>query len=594
MADILTFAILIVIAYLWSARGFFSAFLHMVCCIIAAAIALAVWEPAAYFIMGFDNPKTPSTAFVDLGWTLGLLVPFAATLLVIRPICDAAVRANLDFAGAANIVGGLGCGAVSGYITVGVIVLALGYLPTKAQLGLPHQPMDFEGNGSVVRKGGLLIAPDVVTAALFSMFADSTFYPDSGETFAKWRPNMADEGPLLRLTFPPPDGGARHTIRPNSKVPGEGKSFEVVSRYRVQGKDVLGDTFQAAKKAAALDVDGNPISAAKVEGVVIRFDPSAKETSGRIVVGNAQVRMIARNEAEGKSIGLQPIAIISPADGATGRYGRWRYDAPQTFIASVGGGDALPMAFEFPIPAGYEPLAIVVKGIREDLTQVNPGTAFPDIAARDAAVTGGSIAARKVTLDAANAKTIKWDPNQTEPYLRFTTSLPFGMMLQKDNLNGLEADEAGKIVGGEAKFESQDLQNRGIDRALQVRGFFEADDTAVMFVDMDERNTQIGLMTSEVQAVEDKEQPPVFIDESGQVYSPIGYIFEGSNQVWIKFTPQTPIRSIQDDPMVRISRSTPGNKLVLIYRISKGVRLKQFAIGDKVIATFKPTIEAPK
>lgn len=594
MADALSIVILIIIAYLWSARGLFSAFLHMVCCIIAAAVAFAVWEPAAYFFMGFDNAKTPSTAFVDLGWTLGLLVPFALTLFIIRPICDALVRGNLDFAGAANIVGGLLCGLVSGYITVGVIVLALSYLPTKAQLGLPHQPMEFEGNGSVVRKSGLLIAPDTTTAALFTMFSDSTFYPDSGQTLSMWRPNMADEGPLLRLTFPPPDGGSRHTVRPNSKDSGKGKSFEVVSRYIVQGKDVLGDTFQATKKAAALDVDGNPISPAKVEGVVVRFDSSAKETSGRIVVGNAQVSMIARNQAEGRSIRIQPIAIISPADGSTGRYGRWRYDSPQAYIASVGGGDEAPMALEFPMPAGYEPLAIVVKGIREDLSQVNPGKTYASIAERDAAITGGSIAARKVNLDATGAKLIKWDANQTDPYLRFTASLPFGKMLQKDNLNGLEADEAGKITGGEAKFESKDLENRGIDRALQVRGFLEGEDTALMFVDMDERNTQFGLMTNEVQAVEDKAQPPVFVDENGQVYSPIGYFFEGSNQVWIKFTPQTPVRSIQDDPMVRISRSTPGNKLTLIYRISKGVRLKQFAIGEKVVATFKPTIEAPK
>lgn len=594
MADIITIVIILIIAYLWAARGFFSAFLHLVCCLIAAAVAFALWEPCTYFIMGLVDPK--ETPVIDLAWTLGLLVPFGLTIAVLRPIVDSIIRANLDFDTVTNMVGGGLCGVVTGFITCGVLVLALGYLPTKSSIvGLPYQPMEFEGNGSIVRQSNLVTRADTITANFFTMLADSTFFPDSGETLSKWRPNLADEGPILRLTFPPPEGGSRHVVGLNTDKVSTGKNFTVLSRYRVKDKNVLADTFHPERKQSytytAPGVQGAP---ATLEGVVVQFDSLAKETSGRIVVGAPQVRLIARNESEGRSIGIQPAAVISPADGTSGRLGRWRFDAPQTFISSVGGGDEAPMAFEFPVPAGYTPLAIVVKGMRAALPPANEVTEFAGVAARDAAVTSRSIASRKLVLDTASTPTIKWNPTQDNPYLRFSNGLPFGMMLQDGDLRGLVINDARKIIGGSGKFQAQDVQNRGIDRQLQVRNFDDGEDTAIMMVDMDSRNPEFGLMSTRVQSVENRDQPPVFVDEGGQVYTPIGYIFEGSNEVWFQFTPQTPIRSLTEDPMVRISPSTPANKITLIYRISRGAKLKHFAIGDKAVVTFKPTIDAPR
>ena len=69
---------------------------------------------------------------------------------------------------------------------------------------------------------------DTITANFFTMLADSTFFPDSGETTSKWRPNRR-RGPILRLTFPPPRAGSRHVVGLNTDKVSTGKNFTVLA-----------------------------------------------------------------------------------------------------------------------------------------------------------------------------------------------------------------------------------------------------------------------------------------------------------------------------------------------------------------------------
>ncbi|MDI1290704.1 MAG: hypothetical protein PSX37_12235, partial [bacterium] len=80
--SLIAIAIMLLTAYIWLTRGFFSAFLHMICVVLAGGIAFAVWEPFAYLLL--DKGRfLESTA-----WCLGLALPFTAALLVLRLICD--------------------------------------------------------------------------------------------------------------------------------------------------------------------------------------------------------------------------------------------------------------------------------------------------------------------------------------------------------------------------------------------------------------------------------------------------------------------------------------------------------------------------
>lgn len=586
--NLIVIAVIGIIAYMWGARGFFSAFLHMVCVVIAATIAFAVWEPVAYALMG--NAKVGgSTAMLDMAWIIGLIGPFAAVLVAIRIACDKIVPTNLDFDGATNMIGGLVCGAVSGVISAGVLVIALGFVPAKTPIWA-YQPMDFEGNGSIVRRNNLWAPADTLTASLYRMLSESTFYPDSGETLAKWKPNMADVGPLNRITFPPPDGGGRHTIHPSG--------FEITGRYTLTARDpkeLLSDTINPGVRQTYQYIDGSNLEGgARLEGVVIKFGPAAKERTGAVIVGNSQVQMLVENPQTQETRLILPAAMISQAQGDKASLGRWRFNAEKVFISSVGGASEALMAFEFPVPNGFNPIAVTVRGVRTDLRSMSVGKTFDSIAARDAEIKTGQIAPRVALADLnrSGQVKVKIDSSTFDGPISFGGTLPYGMILQKDNVGGLLLNDEGYIYDGEAKLPTPQTQNRGIERVLQVRGLAGGDDTVVVKVVMDETNTQFGLLSSAIESLESRDYPPVLLDNNGQPYAPIGYVYESTGgETWIRFTPQNPLQSLTEPPLNSISRSLPGNKLTLLYRVSKRVKITDLVVGDKVIANFDKGVD---
>ncbi|MEM8735733.1 MAG: hypothetical protein AAGG44_15980, partial [Planctomycetota bacterium] len=141
------------IAYAWVTKGFFSAFLHMVCVIMAGAVAFAFWEHSSLLIL----TKAPSGFFGfvgDAAWGLGLIFPFALSLIIFRVIADSVVKANVQVAEAMNYIGGGVCGLVSGVITAGVFVIAVGYMRVPAEF-LGYQPVGYANQGNLVRQSSL-------------------------------------------------------------------------------------------------------------------------------------------------------------------------------------------------------------------------------------------------------------------------------------------------------------------------------------------------------------------------------------------------------------------------------------------------------
>ncbi len=85
----------------------------------------------------------------------------------------------------------------------------------------------------------------------------------------------------------------------------------------------------------------------------------------------------------------------------------------------------------------------------------------------------------------------------------------------------------------------------------------------------------------------------MLIDANGQAYRAVGYIFEDTNELKIRFTPSRTIASLDElsSDLVMLSRSAPDKKLTLVFRVSRGVRLERFAIGNHVVAIYRPAIQ---
>jgi len=144
-----------IIAYVWASRGFFSSLVHMICVLVAGAVAFGLWEPIAYAILSAE----PKGWIVDMTWGISLAVPFAVTLAVLRLGIDSILPANADLDPATNLIGGGICGAVAGIVSVGVLVMAISFLRLPSSVG-GHEAIGFDPGGSVKRESSLLFPAD--------------------------------------------------------------------------------------------------------------------------------------------------------------------------------------------------------------------------------------------------------------------------------------------------------------------------------------------------------------------------------------------------------------------------------------------------
>lgn len=591
----LVIAVVAALAYIWASRGFFSALIHMVCTIIAGAIAFALWEPVAYLIIGSDTSK--DGWLTDLAWGAALGLPFAIALAVLRLGIDALLGKNVDLDGATNLIGGGVCGAVSGTITAGIFVISLSSLRMQTTI-MGYEPFTFDNNGSLVRSSGLIYPADRLTAWFYSTLSDSTFRTDNN--LATWRPNLADEGALLRINHD--EGKSKNVIKPDA--------FKVLGRYTLEaGQDTFNDTF-SPKKYSYTYTDGTQAlpSQSVIEGYVIAFQPAANEKSGRVIVGNGQLRLVVR-KPDGETMGVQPIAVISEANFEDPKsksgppLGRWLFDGQKVFIATFNQRNTAPMAFEFPVPKGSEPLALYVKGNRvvlngeEGAPKIGTFATYRSISERDAAIANRSITPSTAAEELDTSTAVKVNPARWsgEVPMRVSDAIPYNIVLQKDDVGGLEIGGSGRnlhIISGEAKFLNERLSAvRGADPNLQVRRLGADEDIAIVHVVVDGKNTQFGFL-SDAAANIDRDKAPLIVDETGQRYACYGYVYQSPTETHITYTPQAAISSLSGLPT--ITKSQPNDKMTLLFRTGKNVKIKYFVVGGKVVAEFDKPYDVKK
>ena len=588
--------LIVFIALAWLRYGFWSAFLHMFCVIVAGALAFAAWEPVAMLLLGAGQEW-----LADMAWSVGLVMPFIIILLLLRVACDKLVPANLKFPSTADIVGGLACGVVSGVISSGILTIGMGYLRFGPEF-LGYQPIVYNNaGGSLIRGSNLLLPVDRITAGLYAGLSEGSFRPVSGESLAKWRPDPVSFGGLLRTNFE--DGSAKHIVT--------AEGVKLLRRYQFTSdklEDLLTDTIDPLDPAARTRrhefsyLDGTKPAAgqSQIEGYVVNFEAAAKEASGQIIVGAGQVQLVVLADPEDATSAtpIQPLAVISQATGDKATLGRWRFDSANVFIASNSAQASATMAFEFVVPKAAKPLALYVKGVRFNVSAMEPAAKYSSQSERDSAVRNRSIlsATNTARLNRTGAVQFRMNtPNQSgtsEPLIQLRDSLPFNMSLQKDILKGLLTPDGGNAVsgGGLAKFSREDLKTQGLDAKLVVRKFEQSDDSRIVQVIVDKRNATWGLL-SDIAANVDRAKPPQLIDANGAAYQAVGYAYQLGNETWLYFNPAGPLQSQFDQEMPALSRSQPDQQLILVFRVARGVKISSFALGEQVIADFLPPMD---
>ncbi|HED54336.1 MAG TPA: CvpA family protein [Phycisphaerales bacterium] len=580
--SLVSIAIVLGLAYLWSTRGFFSSLIHMACVVAAGAIAFGVWEPLSMLIL----TKAPSSGFLsfisDGAWGLGLALPFVISLVILRVITDKLVKGNVAIDDTYNFIGAGLCGVVTGVITSGMFVLSTGFLRVPANF-MGYQPVQMVNQGNLEIQQKLWLPVDRLTASFYNALSTRTLSTDT--PLVKYYPDLASAAGTQRMSEG--NGNNKNVIKPDAFT--IGTHFTVGKDKNLPADQIFTDFLNPGVQDITL-LDGSPIGpGAYIDGYLIKFNSGAKEKFGQIVFGKGQIRLVVQN-AQGDRKTLFPIAVTSQAKSGDDRFGRFRFDG-EFYVASVGGASEAPMAFEFAVPAGYTPQSLYVRNLRIDVEGKEPDREFPDAAARDAAIQTGALLAgnRTENLNLSHAQTVPVSGGRG-PGVSLQTRLENRIVLQKGQTHSLEIDEHNFILNGEQAFAPNEFAARGLDRALRVDQFFVTPDTNIIQIKVTGDPAQVPTSYFSTSAAPDlrTDVPPMLIDTKGQSYEAIGFIYSDNNISKIRYTPGRPMRGLNEaDSLVR---SRDDQEMYLIFRPSVGVDIKYFAIGDVVLATFDPPL----
>ncbi|GJQ30150.1 MAG: hypothetical protein HBSAPP03_20340 [Phycisphaerae bacterium] len=583
---LLSIAMVLLIGYIWVLRGFLSALIHLVATLIAGAVAFAFWEKLA--LMMLDGAQTTGW-LAGSAWAIALVGPFAVTLMLIRPALDRIIRANVAVNPTVDYVAGGALGALSGVISVGILTIGLSYMRVDY---LGSQSFTSGGTGNVEREGGLFVPFDKITLGLYGALSERGLRVE--EPLAKWRPTAHEQGNANRMSAF--DGTGRNTFRP--------EDFDVRARFTVgDGRSSFADLTRDmwdSNPQSVTDPDGNPYpSNSTVEGFVVVLKAGAKEKDGQAAVGNAQVQLLLENDA-GERMMVFPFAVSSQAQPQTPGVARWRYNAMDVFIASVGGASEATFAFEFPCPPGFKPYALYVKGIRHRVDQgatAQPRAKFANAAERDAgfaslvgdlARTGSAaVSSADVTIRPDGVTVLNTKANTLPEGITQILRLPWNITIQLGSHGQLELAEEGQgnyITGGEMTIAKSELPTALTEKGIKVENFIA--DRSTVLVQMEvSANSRTSILGGAISAAENV-LPPVLVDTLGEAYQPVGFAYMDESVFKMRFTPNAPITAMSQLPS--LSRSRPAQRLVLFFRISLGREVKSFNKGSKVVYEFNP------
>lgn len=591
--NLISIALVLLIAYMWSIRGFYSSFLHMVAVIVAGAFAFGFWEPVSLWLLGFAPDKGMLASLGGNAWAIGLVAPFIVALVAIRLVLDKVLVGNVAQTTGVNYVGGGVCGLVTGTITVGILLIALGGLRyTDSTMGMGYRPVGYTedrgtGGGSLVYDDSLWLPADKITGKLYGHLSRAAFL--APEPLAKWHPEPHIEGQAARLTYS--DGNAKNTARPR-EVTLKGV-YTVGANPDTPAAQLL--TYEGGQVQKYIDLEGNTVPTGQIYGIKFELGASAKESTSQHMISPGQLRLLAEPlDASGRptgepSLNIFPIAVVSQGDAAVAdSYGRWRFEAEGVHVSSVGAGASTTMAAEFLVPSGYRPIAAYVKGVRLRLDNeaMASATKFSNAGMRDAQVMSGTILQSRRASDLDKSMSFVYPAaeigNRGSTQMIALTNKLAREAFQSSQKRGLELDDEKEIVSGTGTWTPAEVgAGRDISPALRVDSFAVPPETVM--VQLDVSATSRASLIGPVGAQASPEDPFYLIDGQGTLYQAVGFIYKDRERFDIRYTTGQPLRGVGDINTPGLTSVRDDQKLVLLFLVSTGVDLEAFAIGDRVV-----------
>jgi len=522
--NILCIAMVLLIAYWWANQGIFSAIIHLLCVIIAGALALAFWEPLTIgvFLKG--------SFFDRYAWPTALIGVFVLALFLLRLATNKLVPGNVDLPRWANLTFGFPVGACSGVLTIGLLLLGLGFTQSKREI------MGFVGDArssssAIVRVNSMWLPLHEYAGGFYGWLSVGALR--SGQPLRQYYPNLAQVSwSLARDSFR--DGRGQTTLRPSQAQ--------------------IMDTWFCQRRCI----------------VKVRFGRGARDFDEQLTISSSQVRLVSAASGLGKP-------LVEHAS-------RWRQttkdEGEQTYafndishyITTVPGQQSADILIEFPWREGFVPRFIQIKGTRFDLPR---GESVAD-AECDRILGGAASSSTGAAPDVTGARRLAASDisvaNDIRPVNTSSNMLP-----------GTIKHQERYLTEGRGMFQAGGQLH--VARNLRIMGIHEPPGTRVVQLRVD-RASSANIYGAIRKQVPDNAMPTL-VDRSGNSYWALGYIHEAPDGIEIRLDPGDGI-SVGALPHV----PTSGHqKLRLLFRVTEGVTLAAFKVGDVLVGSCNVAVE---
>ncbi|MEM1107913.1 MAG: CvpA family protein [Planctomycetota bacterium] len=539
-------------AVMWSTYGLFSALLHLLSVIVAGALAFAFWELwVDKLLIGF----MPSYA-----WGVGLLLPFAVILIVVRLSLDNFVGGNMQFPRLVNqAVGGV-VGACSGILTAGIALLGVSFLPLPDAVA-GYRPYEVNSVGEVVpvEGGALWLGVDQMTANFYNRLSGGAF--STSTPLSHYQPDIARASNVHRLakwydpnqslvvspdTVSVSDEGL--VVFREERIPGVGGDVnEYLTGWRNRtggpGKLVLVQTnWKKGGDAATFDGDN-----------ILR-------------VPGTQVRLLV-------DTGAGPWASIAPVgfsrtnqDGVMQFY---RLDNNKIFASSAGFPE-IDLHWVFAVASNAQPNYIMLRNSRFALPEAR------DLEGRDIAPLIGTM----YDPDAPNAVAVNLpasDGNITSDPVGYATHKIIEIEATNDLPKKVSKNQAQALRFSDEEGDAEVLGGSGTvgDRA---GGRGNSVDRVAVSSSLSALRAQIVPFSPDNTGVaQGNVQPIRFVDKAGREYPPFGYaLVMGDGRMKIRVESSGDLRNNTDLP---INELKSGEKLYAYWAVPRGITLATYNVG---------------
>lgn len=532
--SLVVLALVLLIAYWWANQGVFSSILHFICVVCAGAMALALWEPITV------NYLLSGGGFDDYAWGLSLGGMFVAFLLAFRLAADKLAPANLEFPQWANYTVGGAFGLLSGTLTLGITLIAAGFIQSTTELGgFVGYARSSDASGAPVTLQRMPVAQ--FTDRFYSLLSRGALSPMRSTSLAAYYPNLADVA---------------------------------LSAHRDSWSDGAGKTSiaPAAVSISELAFDPGYRNMDGTEGayaVRLSVDAAGFDGGEQFTLSAAQARLISDGATPGTA---HPTQWMQPNDA--GVKSKYAFDDLTNYATSIPGQQSVELSLIFPASGleGRQPKFLQLKGLRLSLpTAQQLASAFEPAGA---AGTSGDTAAKVMELVAKSQAPIV-------PSLVELKNSIMPAQLSANQVSGMEVLENNQgnwLVRGRGEY---GMGGSGsISRSNRIRGFYFDKGTQIVMLDVS-RGQSLPVDVFDGDMAKDQSAPISLVDQQGNEYRPAGYVWQKTDKVELFYDSTRLIDAIGRLPRLP---SSGAHALKLVFKVPEGSVITAVKVGGEIAA----------